>query len=89
MLTRPEPRNAPVTVPTDLGGGTPYGLRALRDEVNEVRNSSEGSRNHSVTWQIRHLRCPSCVHAGSPMPPFASLGERNIRQIAVFLSDSR
>src|SRR5262252_2553084 len=47
-----------------------------------------GSRNLGVDFQISHLKCPSCVNPGSPMPPFASLGEDRLRQLALFLEAS-
>jgi mono/diheme cytochrome c family protein len=48
-----------------------------------------GSRNLGIRFQIRHLKCPSCVKPGSPMPPFASLGQKRLRQLAVFLEASK
>jgi mono/diheme cytochrome c family protein len=51
--------------------------------------TAEGSRNSSIAFQIRHLECPSCVHPGSPMPPFRSLGAKRLHELAVFLADSK
>ena len=51
--------------------------------------TSIGSKNLGVDFQIRHLKCPSCVTPGSPMPPFAQLGEDNLRKLAVFLEASK
>jgi menaquinol-cytochrome c reductase cytochrome b/c subunit len=51
--------------------------------------SKEGSKGRGIDFQIRHLKCPSCVTPGSPMPPFASLGDDNIRKIAIFLEASK
>jgi mono/diheme cytochrome c family protein len=48
-----------------------------------------GSRNLGIDFQIKHLQCPSCVNPGSPMPPFASLGEDRLRQLAIFLEASK
>jgi mono/diheme cytochrome c family protein len=48
-----------------------------------------GSRNLGVQFQINHLKCPSCVNPGSPMPPFASLGEARLHQLALFLEASK
>jgi mono/diheme cytochrome c family protein len=48
-----------------------------------------GNRQLGVRFQIRHLKCPSCVNPGSPMPPFASLGPARLRQLAVFLEASK
>jgi mono/diheme cytochrome c family protein len=48
-----------------------------------------GSRNLGIQFQINHLKCPSCVNPGSPMPKFASLGETRLHQLAVFLEASK
>jgi menaquinol-cytochrome c reductase cytochrome b/c subunit len=48
-----------------------------------------GTRNLGIDFQVRHLKCPSCVNPGSPMPKFASLGEKRLRQLAVFLEASK
>jgi menaquinol-cytochrome c reductase cytochrome b/c subunit len=48
-----------------------------------------GSRNLGISFQIRHLQCPSCVTPGSPMPKFASLGQARLHDLAVFLEDSK
>jgi len=51
--------------------------------------TEEGTRNRGIQWQIDHLKCPSCVSPGSPMPPFAGLGDNILRQLAVFLEASK
>jgi menaquinol-cytochrome c reductase cytochrome b/c subunit len=51
--------------------------------------SAEGAKGRGVQFQIAHLKCPSCVNAGSPMPSFASLGEDNLRKLAAFLEGSK
>jgi menaquinol-cytochrome c reductase cytochrome b/c subunit len=51
--------------------------------------SAEGAKNKGIKFQIDHLKCPSCVNPGSPMPPFAALGEANLRKLAVFLEASK
>src|SRR6266849_8996736 len=48
-----------------------------------------GTRNLGITFQINHLKCPSCVNPGSPMPKFASLGDARRKQLAIFLEDSK
>lgn len=48
-----------------------------------------GLRKLGVDFQIRHLKCPSCVNAGSPMPKFESLGDARLRQLAIFLEASK
>lgn len=48
-----------------------------------------GTRHLGVDFQIRHLKCPSCVNAGSPMPKFESLGDARLRQLAIFLEASK
>jgi menaquinol-cytochrome c reductase cytochrome b/c subunit len=51
--------------------------------------SAEGSKNKGVDFQIAHLKCPSCVNKGSPMPSFAAFSEADLRKIAVFLEASK
>jgi menaquinol-cytochrome c reductase cytochrome b/c subunit len=51
--------------------------------------SAEGAKNKGVTFQIEHLKCPSCVNKGSPMPSFADFGETNLRKLAIFLEASK
>jgi menaquinol-cytochrome c reductase cytochrome b/c subunit len=48
-----------------------------------------GTRNLGIDFQIRHLKCPSCVNPGSPMPKFESLGDKRLRELAIFLEDSK
>jgi menaquinol-cytochrome c reductase cytochrome b/c subunit len=51
--------------------------------------SAEGAKGRGIQFQIDHLKCPSCVNAGSPMPSFAALGEANLRKLATFLEASK
>jgi menaquinol-cytochrome c reductase cytochrome b/c subunit len=51
--------------------------------------SAEGSKNKGITFQIEHLKCPSCVNKGSPMPSFAAFGNANLRKLASFLEASK
>ncbi len=51
--------------------------------------TSIGSRISSKSFQVAHLKCPSCVVPGSPMPSFASLGDARLQQLATFLVDSK
>ena len=44
---------------------------------------------HRYAGSGTHLKCPSCVNPGSPMPPFASLGRARLHELAVFLEASR
>jgi mono/diheme cytochrome c family protein len=48
-----------------------------------------GTRHLGIAFEIRHLRCPSCVVPGSPMPTFATLGSKRLRQLAIFLEASK
>ena len=48
-----------------------------------------GAKNKGIQFQVDHLKCPSCTTPGSPMPPFASLGDENLTQIATFLEASK
>jgi len=51
--------------------------------------SAEGAKNNGILFQIAHLKCPSCVHPGSPMPSFASQGTKNLTELATFLEASK
>ena len=51
--------------------------------------TAEGAKNKGLQFQIAHLKCPSCVNKGSPMPSFAALGDDRLRQIAMFLEASK
>lgn len=51
--------------------------------------TAEGAKHRSVTYEIAHLKCPSCVKRGSPMPVFSALGQQRLKQIAVFLVASK
>jgi len=51
--------------------------------------SAEGVKNKGIAFQVAHLKCPSCVNAGSPMPSFAGLGDTRLKQIAAFLEASK
>jgi quinol---cytochrome c reductase cytochrome c subunit, bacillus type len=51
--------------------------------------SAEGAKGKGIQFQIDHLKCPSCVNPGSPMPPFPSLGEDNLHKLATFLEASK
>jgi len=48
-----------------------------------------GRRHLGVRFQIKHLRDPLAVTPGSPMPPFASLGRKRLRELAMFLEASK
>jgi cbb3-type cytochrome oxidase cytochrome c subunit len=48
-----------------------------------------GRRQLGIRFQVAHLKCPSCVTPGSPMPPFTSLGQKRLRQLAIFLEASK
>jgi mono/diheme cytochrome c family protein len=48
-----------------------------------------GARHLGVAFQIRHLKCPSCVTPGSPMPSFGSLPAADLQKLAVFLEASK
>ena len=51
--------------------------------------SAEGRKHRGTKWQIRHLRCPSCLVRGSPMPEFGALGAKRLQEIAAFLEASK
>jgi hypothetical protein len=60
-----------------------------RRQLNAPDLTAIGRRHLGIRFQIAHLKCPSCVNPGSPMPPFRSLGERRLHQLAVFLEASK
>ena len=51
--------------------------------------TAEGAKGKGIAFQIAHLTCPSCANAGSPMPPFKSLGPDNLKKLAIFLEASK
>jgi menaquinol-cytochrome c reductase cytochrome b/c subunit len=51
--------------------------------------TAEGTKNKGVEFQISHLKCPSCVNPGSPMPSFQDLGDARLAQLAAFLEASK
>ena len=51
--------------------------------------SAEGAKNKGIAFQIAHLKCPSCVNPGSPMPQFSALGLKRLTQLAIFLEASK
>src|SRR5271154_7035441 len=48
-----------------------------------------GRQHLGIAFEIRHLKCPSCAVPGSPMPKFAALGPKRVRQLAIFLEASK
>jgi mono/diheme cytochrome c family protein len=51
--------------------------------------SNIGTKGLGIDTQIQHLKDPSSVTPGSPMPSFASLGDESLRKLAVFLEASK
>jgi len=51
--------------------------------------SAEGAKDKGAAFEIAHLKCPSCIHTGSPMPSFAAQGEKNLSELAAFLDASK
>ncbi len=51
--------------------------------------TAEGMKRKGVAFQVAHLQCPACVKPGSPMPPFALQGEKNLNALAAFLEASK
>jgi cytochrome c553 len=51
--------------------------------------SAEGAKGRGITFQIDHLKCPSCVNPGSPMPPFTNFTDEQYQQLATFLEESK
>ena len=44
-----------------------------------------GDRQSDATWQVRHLRHPQTVRAGSSMPPYRYLSTRELQALAAYL----
>ena len=66
---------------TYLGSGTP--------NLGAPDLSAEGAKNRGIQFQIDHLKCPSCVNPGSPMPPFTNFSNEQYQQLAAFLEESK
>ena len=66
---------------TYLGAGTP--------NLGAPDLSEEGAKGRGEEFQIEHLKCPSCVNPGSPMPPFTNFSEEQYQQLATFLEESK
>ena len=63
--------------------------RRGRPQPRRAGPAAEGAKNKGVAFQIDHLKCPSCVNPGSPMPSFAGLGQDNLKKLAIFLEASK
>jgi quinol---cytochrome c reductase cytochrome c subunit, bacillus type len=66
---------------TYLGAGTP--------NLGAPDLSAEGAKGRGEQFQIDHLKCPSCVTPGSPMPPFPNFTDEQYAQLAAFLEESK
>jgi mono/diheme cytochrome c family protein len=51
--------------------------------------TAEGAKNRGIAFQISHLKCPSCVNPGSPMPSFAGFSDQQLKELATFLEASK
>ena len=51
--------------------------------------TAEGAKGRGIEFQIAHLKCPSCVNPGSPMPKFDSFTPEQYQQLATFLEESK
>lgn len=49
----------------------------------------EAEKDRGVSWQVRHLKCPSCLVPNSPMVPYVRVAEEDLRRMAIFLEASR
>ena len=66
---------------TYLGAGSP--------NLGAPDLSAEGAKGRGEQFQIDHLKCPSCVNPGSPMPPFTNFTDEQYHQLATFLEESK
>jgi mono/diheme cytochrome c family protein len=51
--------------------------------------TAEGAKNRGIQFQINHLKCPSCVNPGSPMPSFSGFSDQQLKELATFLEASK
>jgi mono/diheme cytochrome c family protein len=51
--------------------------------------TAEGAKGKGKEFQIEHLKCPSCVTPGSPMPAFPDFTDEQYDQLATFLEESK
>ena len=51
--------------------------------------TEEGAKGKGKKFQIDHVKCPSCVTPGSPMPAFADFTDEQYDQLATFLEGSK
>jgi quinol---cytochrome c reductase cytochrome c subunit, bacillus type len=66
---------------TYLGAGSP--------NLGAPDLTAEGAKGRGEEFQIAHLKCPSCVNPGSPMPPFPNFTDEQYQQLAAFLEESK
>jgi len=66
---------------TYLGAGSP--------NLGAPDLSAEGAKGRGEEFQVAHLKCPSCVNPGSPMPPFTNFTDEQYQQLATFLEESK
>jgi menaquinol-cytochrome c reductase cytochrome b/c subunit len=66
---------------TYLGAGSP--------NLGAPDLTAEGAKGRGEEFQIDHLKCPSCVNPGSPMPPFPNFTDEQYQQLAAFLEESK
>ena len=68
----------------------PYVPRRRGRRTSARRTSrARGEGQTGIGVPGRHLKCPSCVNPGSPMPSFAALGDANLAKLAEFLEASK
>jgi quinol-cytochrome oxidoreductase complex cytochrome b subunit len=51
--------------------------------------SAEGAKGRGIKFQLAHLKCPACVHPGSPMPSWSTQPPANLAELAAFLEASK
>ena len=47
-----------------------------------------GTRGRSAQSYVQYLKCPRCANREALMPPYAMLGNGNLRKVAAFLAAS-
>ena len=67
---------------------TPTSARATTTSARPT-SRAEGAKNKGIAFEIAHLKCPSCVNTGSPMPSSRPRGSKNLTELATFLDASK
>jgi uncharacterized membrane protein len=48
--------------------------------------TQEGMRHNDVAWQIKHLKDPTSTNPNSSMPPYNTLSDKELNELATYMS---